>query len=265
LKRWLSKELGITEKYLVLMTPRGSQVKPQYWADEVCLFRSADESEVFVFDRELLSRRSPAPVVSFTVPTVSTPPENGITSKASLKAHLSHLRSRAAWARTVANQTAEIQKRIDSTNEEIVVLQKSAKIALVNLGNVSRSLQRAFTDTEMLADKKLQARKQLLVRIPSGVAVLNTIKVHPVFGKEEETLGEFFDDYGIRNAVEVCGKAHGEVENRITELKQTMEEFIQQGEGLKKEMLGWQVKSIPDGGHVREITLIADKIERGIL
>lgn len=35
LKRWIAKELGMTEKYLVLMTPRGSQVKPQYWADEV--------------------------------------------------------------------------------------------------------------------------------------------------------------------------------------------------------------------------------------
>jgi hypothetical protein len=43
-----------------------------------------------------------------------------------------------------------------------------------------------------------------------------------------------------------------------------MEEFIKQGEGLKAEVLGWTVKQIPDGGHVREITLIADKIERGI-
>jgi hypothetical protein len=224
-------------------------------------YKAADKSEIFVFDRELLSRKSAAPVESFTVPTVSSPPD--AISSNTLKAHLSHLRSRAAWARTVANQAVEIQKRIDSTNEEIVVLQKASKIALVNLGNVSRSLQRAFTDTEMLADKKLQARKQLLERIPSGVAVLNTIKVHPVFGKG--TLGEFFENDKIRNAVDVCGKTHGEVENRITELKQTMEEFIQQGEGLKREMLGWQVKSIPDGGHVREITLIADKIERGIL
>jgi hypothetical protein len=35
LKRWIAAELGITEKYLVLMTPRGAQVKAQYWADQV--------------------------------------------------------------------------------------------------------------------------------------------------------------------------------------------------------------------------------------
>ena len=145
-----------------------------------------------------------------------------------------------------------------------MVLQKSAKIALVNLGNVSRSLQRAFKDTEMLADKKLQTRKELVQRIPSGVAVLNTIRVHPVFGKEEQTLGQFFDKDQVAIAMEECGKTHDEVERRINDLKQTMEEFIQQGDGLKSEVLGWTVKQISDGGHVQEITLIADKIERGI-
>lgn len=37
LKQWIAKELGVTEKYIVLMTPRGSQVKAQFWADEVCI------------------------------------------------------------------------------------------------------------------------------------------------------------------------------------------------------------------------------------
>jgi len=34
LKRWIASELAISEKYLVLMTPRGTQVKAQYWADQ---------------------------------------------------------------------------------------------------------------------------------------------------------------------------------------------------------------------------------------
>jgi len=145
------------------------------------------------------------------------------------------------------------------------VLQKSAKIALVNLGNVSRSLQRAFADTEMLAAKKLQARKELLSRIPAGLALLDSIKIHPVFGKEEQTLGEFFTKDEIDSAREVCVNTHEEVEQRIKELKKTMEEFIYQGEGLKGEVLGWEPDSIQDGGHVREISLIADKIERGTI
>ena len=150
-------------------------------------------------------------------------------------------------------------------NSEIVVLQTSAKIALVNLGNVSRSLQRAFSDTEMLADKKLQVRKESLDRIPSALEVLDTIKIHPVFGKEEETLGEFFDKREILKAIEICRKTHQNVERRIKELKANMDDFIRQGESLKTEVLNWEPDVIHDGGQVREISLIADKIERGTL
>ena len=58
-------------------------------------------------------------------------------------------------------------------------------------------------------------------------------------------------------------KTNEDVERRIKELKGTMEEFILQGEGLKREVLEWEPEVIEDGGQVREISLIADKIERG--
>jgi len=144
-----------------------------------------------------------------------------------------------------------------------VVLQTAAKIALVNLGNVSRSLQRAFTDTEALAEKKLGGRKETLDRIPAGMKVLDGIKVHPVFGKEEQMLGDFFDKDELETAVATCIKTNDDVEKRIKELKGTMEEFILQGEGLKQEVLEWTVETVKEGGQVREIQLIADKIERG--
>lgn len=104
----------------------------------------------------------------------------------------------------------------------------------------------------------------MLSRIPAGLTLLDSIKIHPVFGKEEQTLGEFFTKDEINSALEVCAKTHEEVEQRIKQLKKTMEEFIYQGEGLKGEVLGWEPDSIQDGGHVEEISLIADKIERGI-
>jgi len=116
----------------------------------------------------------------------------------------------------------------------------------------------------MLAAKKLQTRKELLSRIPAGLSLLGSIKIHPVFGKEEQTLGEFFTKDEVKSAIEMCEKTHEEAEQRIKELKKTMEEFIFQGEGLKGEVLGWEPDSIQDAGHVREISLIADKIERGL-
>jgi chaperonin cofactor prefoldin len=196
---------------------------------------------------------------------MSPPPSNSsITTKSTLKSHLVHLKARAEWARSAASQAVDIQTRIEAINNEITVLQKSAKIALVNLGNVSRSLQRAFSDTEILASKKLQARKESLTRIPSGVALLDTVKIHLVFGKEEQTLGEFFDKNEISRAREVCAETHNEVEMRIKELKKTMEEFIHQGEGLKEEVLSWDPDSVQEGGYAREITLISNKIERGM-
>lgn len=268
LKKWIAKELGITEKYLVLMTPRGSQVKPQYWADEVHKFTdfSYFQTEIFAFDREFLSKRSggSTSTSSFELPTIASPPSASvITSRSPLKTHISHLRSRAVWARSIATQSENLKSRIENINSEIVVLQTAAKIALVNLGNVSRSLQRAFKDTEMLAEKKLETRKTTLDRIPSGIDVLDTIPIHPIFGKEERTLGEFFEKDEIAQAQETCSKTNEDVERRIKELKGTMEEFILQGEGLKKEVLEWEPEVIEDGGQVREISLIADKIERG--
>jgi len=77
-------------------------------------------------------------------------------------------------------------------------------------------------------------------------------------------LGEFFDWNELDKAIEVCSKTHEDVARRINELKTMMMEFIHQGEGLKEEVLAWEVESSKDGGQVREITLIADKIERGI-
>jgi hypothetical protein len=176
---------------------------------------------------------------------------------------MSHLRSRAVWAKSIATQSEDLKSRIENVNSEIVVLQTAAKIALVNLGNVSRSLQRAFTDTEMLAEKKLETIKATMDRIPSGIEVLDTIPIHPVFGKEEHKLGEFFEKDEVSQAQEICKKTNEDVEQRIKELKGTMEEFILQSEGLKKEVLEWEPEVIEDGGQVREISLIADKIERG--
>ena len=144
-----------------------------------------------------------------------------------------------------------------------MVLQTAAKIALVNLGNVSRSLQRAFIDTESLAEKKLGGRKETLDGIAGGIKVLDEIKVHPVFGKEEKTLGEFFHKRELDKAVVACAMTNENVEKRINELKGAMEEFIRQGEGLKQEVLEWAVETVKEGGQVREIQLIADKIERG--
>jgi Autophagy protein ATG17-like domain len=158
----------------------------------------------------------------------------------------------------------DIKSRIEKVNNEIVVLQTATKIALVNLGNVSRSLQRAFSDTEALADKKLQSRKESLERIPAALEVLGVIRIHPVFGKEEKTLRDFFNKDDISAASKICEKTHQDVERRIEELKLSMEDFIRQGEDLKTEVLQWQQLGVHDGGQVREISLIADKVERGI-
>lgn len=144
-------------------------------------------------------------------------------------------------------------------------MQTAAKIALVNLGNVSRSLQRAFNDTEMLAEKKLQSKNDAIDRIPSALEALGLVKVHPVFGKQEQTMTDFFDKTELSDAMEMCRKTNEDVEQRIKELKATMEEFIHQGEGLKQEVLAWEPQVVQDSGQVREIGLIADKIERGKL
>jgi hypothetical protein len=117
---------------------------------------------------------------------------------------------------------------------------------------------------EILAEKKIASRRTLLHRVPDGIKTLNSIKIHPVFGKEELVLGEYFDQGEMEGAIEMCSKTHDDVERRIGELKSMMMDFIHQGEGLKKEVLAWEVESSKDGGQVRELNLIADKIERGI-
>lgn len=153
--------------------------------------------------------------------------------------------------------------RIDRLNSEITVLQTSAKIALVNLGNVSRRVQRAFTDAETLAEKKLELRRTLLERIPRAISAIERVEIHPLFGRKEEILGEMFDKDDILAAQETCLRTNEDVDRRVHELKNTMEEFILQGEALKKEVLGWEPEAVQEGGQAREISLIADKIERG--
>lgn len=207
----------------------------------------------------------PAEQPSVSVPNIPPPPDaSQLNTKSTLKEHLAHLRSRALWARSVANQAQDINSQIDTINSEIKVLHISAKIALVNLGNVSRSLERAFADTEMLAEKKVQTRQETLDRIPSGLQVLDNVKIHPVFGKEERTLGDFFDKQKIAQAQEVCRKAIRNVEERVKGLKNNMNDFIRESAELKRQVVDWITAPVQDGGQLREISLIADKIERGI-
>jgi Autophagy protein ATG17-like domain len=175
------------------------------------------------------------------------------------------LRSRAIWARSVATQSEDIKSRIDLINAEVLVLQTAAKIALVNLGNVSRSLQKAFGDTETLADKKLAQRRLVVDNIMGGLQILSAIKIHPVFGKEEETLGDYFVMEDVAEARDFCSKTNEDVSRRFKGLKRTMEEFIDQSEGLKKEVLKWEPEQVKESGQIHEIGLIADKIERGII
>jgi HrpA-like RNA helicase len=156
-----------------------------------------------------------------------------------------------------------VSDRIDRLNSEITVLQTSAKIALVNLGNVSRRVQRAFTDAELLAEKKLELRRTLLEQIPRAISAIERVEIHPLFGRKEEILGEMFDKDDIFAAQKTCLRTNEDVDRRVHELKNTMEEFILQGEALKKEVLGWEPEAVQEGGQAREISLIADKIERG--
>jgi HrpA-like RNA helicase len=134
----------------------------------------------------------------------------------------------------------------------------------VNLGNVSRRVQRAFTDAEILAEKKLELRRTLLEQIPKAINAIERVEIHPLFGRKEEMLGEMFDKDDILTARETCLRTNEDVDRRVHELKNTMEEFILQGEALKKEVLGWEPEAVQEGGQAREISLIADKIERGI-
>jgi hypothetical protein len=157
-----------------------------------------------------------------------------------------------------------VSDRIERLNSEITVLQTSAKIALVNLGNVSRRVQRAFTDAEILAEKKLELRRTLLEQIPRAINAIEGVEINPLFGRKEEMLGEMFDKDDILVARETCLRTNEDVDRRVLELKNTMEEFITQGEALKKEVLGWEPEAVQEGGQAREISLIADKIERGI-
>ena len=197
-------------------------------------------------------------------PSIPAPPDaSTLSSRTSLVTHVAYLRSRAVWARSVASLAQEINARIEGLNDEITVLQTSAKIALVNLGNVSRRVQRAFTDAELLAEKKLEVRRTLLERIPRAVSALDKVEIHPVFGRKEEVLGELFEKDDILKAREVCLRTNDDVDRRVGELKNTMEEFILQGEALKKEVLAWQPETMQEGGQAREVSLIADKIERG--
>jgi hypothetical protein len=215
----------------------------------------------------LLSRRTSIASTASSqldLPSIPPPPDpSSLSSRSPLQTHISHLRSRANWARTVAAQAKDISDRIDRLNSEITVLQTSAKIALVNLGNVSRRVQRAFTDAEMLAEKKLELRRTLLERIPRAITAIEAVEVHPVFGRKEETLGEMFEKEDVLAARETCLRTNEEVDRRVRELKNTMEEFILQGEALKKEVLGWEAEAVQEGGQAREISLISDKIERG--
>ena len=168
LRSWITGNVGIPSARQILMTAKGKNVKQAHLLSE---------TEVFVYDRQLLSTGGdddpPAGASTPSLSTRETP--KTITDQNNLQSWRNLFMTRRAWALDIAEVAVTYR---DFSVEELAkteVIHRCAGIALENLKNHTTSLQRKHEESQKWARETLREHHSALDDWRDSLAVLERV------------------------------------------------------------------------------------------
>ncbi|KAL9038847.1 MAG: hypothetical protein Q9214_005119, partial [Letrouitia sp. 1 TL-2023] len=137
------------------MTARGKQVKLQ---------TLSVEREIFCYDRRILSESKAASIPTTPNPSSYTPkpaPDN-LSNQSNLQTWQNLFRDRRFWAFELAKRCSEILKKVHKQDDEAIIVQRSAAIAVENVKQHVGNLRPKYEDAKAWADHVLEDQSYLL-------------------------------------------------------------------------------------------------------
>ena len=155
MRSWIARNCSIDASSQILMTARGKQVKPQ---------TLSVERELFLYDRQILSdnRPSTTPIIPEPDSYVPKPAPDSPSKQDSLPAWQNLFRDRRFWALELAKRCSEILRKVNKLNDEAIVIQRCAAIAVENVKQHLGNLRPKYEDAKVWADRVLEDQSFLL-------------------------------------------------------------------------------------------------------
>jgi autophagy-related protein 11 len=262
LRSWIEANAAIPVNRQILMTARGKIVK-----------NLANESEVFVYDKEFLGPNSNPP--SNPNPKLETlqEPPSSLADETSLGAWHELFKSRQGWAVDAFDIARAGVENLEVCADEATIIARSMKVALDNLRNHITSLQQKFEETKQWAEGYIQEHREVLkdwqgsadllaelpvredvVRILRRSAESDNARTNPPIG----TLFDLIDHDSLETAAARVEHSSTQFEKNLRELQSSMAALKQDAEQAQGQ--DPQIPDIDTNALLEEAETIAKRI-----
>ncbi|KEF61044.1 uncharacterized protein A1O9_02608 [Exophiala aquamarina CBS 119918] len=262
LRSWIEAAAAIPVNRQILMTARGKIVK-----------NLANESEVFVYDKEFLGPNSnPPPNTNPNLDTLQEPPSS-LADETSLGAWHELFKSRQGWAADAFDIARAGVENLEVCADEATVIARSMKVALDNLRTHIIGLQQKFEETKQWAEGYIQEHREVLKDWQGSADVLAELPVREdvvrILRRSAEpdstrantpigTLFDLIDRDGLQSAATRVEQTSNQFEKNLRELQSSITALEQDAERAQPQ--DPQIPDIDTHGLLEEAETIAKRI-----
>lgn len=262
LRSWIEATAAIPVNRQILMTARGKIVK-----------NLANESEVFVYDKEFLGPNSnPPPNANPKLETLQEPPSS-LADETSLAAWHELFKSRQGWAVDAFDIARAGVENLEVCADEATVIARSMKVALDNLQNHITSLQQKFEETKQWAEGYIQEHREVLKDWQGSAGLLAELPVREdvvrILRRSTDsdnsrtntpigTLFDLIDHDGLQTAAARVEYSSNQFEKNLRDLQSSMAALKQDAEQTQGQ--DPQIPDIDTNALLEEAETIAKRI-----
>ncbi|KAK5065040.1 hypothetical protein LTR84_000875 [Exophiala bonariae] len=263
LRSWIEANAAIPINRQILMTARGKIVKTL-----------ANESEVFVYDKEFLGSNSKPPFKSKpNLETLQEPPSS-LADETSLAAWHELFKSRQSWAVDAFDIARAGVENLEVGADEATVIARSMKVALDNLRNHITSLHQKFQETKQWAEGYIQEHREVLRDWQGSAELLRELPVREdvarILRRSVEsdtnrtstpigTLFDLIDHDGLQFAAAKVEQSSTQFQKDLRELHSSMAALKEDAEGAQGQ--DPQIPDIDTNALLEEAETIANRIQ----
>ncbi|MCJ1282501.1 oligomeric, coiled-coil, peripheral membrane protein [Xylographa opegraphella] len=245
LKLWIARSADLKASLLILMTARGKPVKLQ---------TLLTESEIFVYDRELLSPpfsgalKVKAPRLTSPAAFIPQEPPANLGNESTLAEWQKLFRDRRAWAIRLSTECEGYLREAEGYDKEATAIQRATGIAVENVKQHLGRLYENYEAANTWARDAVREHSMLLDTWESSLQQLSSIPAKSellVFMRKQgrstvditdygnnPTLQDFIDVAQVRQAALHSGNISQRLQRQSSELASTYDDIVQKSADL---------------------------------
>ncbi|KAK9459900.1 uncharacterized protein V1516DRAFT_686649 [Lipomyces oligophaga] len=225
LKETIAQQHGIPPNHQIVMTSRATQLR---------ISNLVNETELYLFDRLLLSHPTSTPPVTTTplLPLNTQPVPNTTNVKPSQNEMVDLFELRAAWSAGLLARAESLNSSLSSTLAEVQVIRHSVGIAMLHLKHHVGNINRQFME---IIDRAVNQENDLEnTDWNASLARLDSIPVVECFGGG--TLSAWIDHEKVYSVQADIAFSEQHIQDRIRDIKFVADKVTADSDALGREI-----------------------------